>query len=213
MEDVLGVYHRPYDEKHPVVCFDESSKQLIGEVTQPIGMTTHHPRLQDDEYVRNGVAEILLAVEPLSGQRHVEITPTRTRIDWAQFVKTMLNQRYPDADKVVLVMDNLNTHSIGSLYEAFSPEEAERLAKRLEIHFTPKHGSWLNIAEIELAALKSGCLERRIENMETMKKEVAAWESYRNNKVCKVNWRFDVTDARVKLKRLYPIFEKTQDSN
>lgn len=152
MEDVLEVYRRPYDPKRPVVCMDESSKQLIGEVTAPIPAAPGHPKLQDDEYVRNGVAEIFMEVEPLAGRRHVEVTEHRTMIDWANNTRDMLDKRYPDAEKVVLIMDNLNTHGIASLYEAFPPQEALRLAERLEIHHTPKHGSWLNVAEIELKA-------------------------------------------------------------
>lgn len=213
MEDVLDVYQRPYNPEFPVVCFDESSKQLIGEVKAPIPMTTNHPKLQDDEYVRNGVAEILLSVEPLAGQRHIEITSTRTRIDWAGYVKEMVDERYANAKKVVLVMDNLNTHSVASLYEAFSPEEAHRIAQRIEIHYAPKHGSWLNIAEIELAALKVGCLERRIPDISTMKKEVDAWTEERNNKFCGVDWHFDVGMARKKLKHIYPAFYKEKDLN
>jgi len=158
MEDVLEVYSRPYNQEYPVVCMDESSAQLIGEVHDPIPAAPGHGALVDDEYVRKGVASIFIEVEPLGGKRKVKITERRTRIDWAQFIKEMLDQRYPDADKVVLVMDNLNTHNAASLYKAFPPEEARRLAERLEIHYTPKHGSWLNIAEIELSVLKRQCL-------------------------------------------------------
>lgn len=204
MEDVLEVYHRPYDPQHPVVCMDESCKQLIGDVRPPIPVAPGHPALQDDEYVRNGVAEIFLEVEPLGGKRHVEITEHRKKIDWAAFVKGMVDIRYADAQKIVLVMDNLNTHGISSLYEAFPPQEARRLAERLEIHYTPKHGSWLNIAEIELSVLKGQCLDRRIAEMETMRKQVSAWETDRNNRQSKVNWQFTTADARIKLQRLYP---------
>lgn len=206
MEDVLEVYHRPYDPCFPVVCFDESSKQLIGEVSQPIPMAPGHPVLVDDEYVRNGVAEILLEVEPLAGRRHVAITEHRTRNDWAHYIKEMLDKRYPDATKVVLVMDNLNTHDTASLYETFSPEEALRLAQRLEIHLTPKHGSWLNIAEIELSVLKRQCLPDRIPEMDQMITMVSFWEDDRNTKMNKVDWQFTSDDARIKLKRLYPRF-------
>ena len=204
MEDVLDVYHRAYDPEYPVVCMDESCKQLIGEVHVPIPVAPGHPVLHDDEYVRNGVAEIFMEVEPLGGKRHVEITERRTKVDWARFIKAMLDERYPNARKVVLVMDNLNTHSASSLYEAFPPEEAKRLADRLEIHFTPKHGSWLNIAEIELSVLKSQCLDRRIPEIEMMRDEVSAWKNYRNNRLAKVDWQFTTKDARIKLKRLYP---------
>jgi hypothetical protein len=204
MEDVLEVYQRPYDPKRPVVCMDESSKQLIGEVTAPIPAAPGHPLLQDDEYVRNGVAEIFMEVEPLGGRRHVAVTEQRTRIDWANFIRDMLEVRYPEALKVVLVMDNLNTHTVASLYEAFAPEEALRLARRLEIHHTPKHGSWLNIAEIELSVLKRQCLQERIPDIAMMRRQVDAWNHDRNTRQTKVDWQFTTQDARVKLKRLYP---------
>lgn len=205
MEDVLDVYNRPYDSRYPVVCMDESCKQLIGEIKAPVLAAPGHPKLVDDEYVRNGVAEIFLEVEPLGGKRHVEATERRTKIDWARFIKSMLDNRYPQAEKVVLVMDNLNTHGISSLYEAFPPCEARRLAQRLEIHYTPKHGSWLNVAEIELSVLKGQCLEERVPNLKTMQEEIVEWESNRNNNQAKVNWQFTTSDARIKLKRLYPI--------
>ncbi len=204
MEDVLEVYARPYDSKFPVVCMDESSIQLIGEVSHPIPAAPGHPKLVDDEYVRNGVASIFLEVEALGGKRAVKITDTRTRVDWAYFIKEMLEERYPQAQKVVLVMDNLNTHNIASLYTAFPPEEARSLAERLEIHHTPKHGSWLNIAEIELSVLKRQCLAGRIADIETMRAEVKAWNEERNNQQSKVDWQFTTKDARIKLKRLYP---------
>jgi hypothetical protein len=204
MEDVLEVYHLPYDPDYPVVCMDESSKQLVGEVYEPIPCTPGHPRRLDDEYVRNGVAEIFMEVEPLAGRRHVAITERRTRKDWAQQIKAMLDERYPDALQVRLVMDNLNTHHIASLYEAFEPHEARRLAERLDIHHTPKHGSWLNMAEIELSVLKGQCLNRRIADMATMQAEVAAWERDRNTRTRKIDWQFTTPDARIKLKRLYP---------
>lgn len=206
MEDVLEVYHLPYDPDYPVVCMDESSKQMIGEVREPIPGKPGHPQRIDDEYVRNGVAEIFMEVEPLGGKRHVAITEHRTRKDWAAQIKQMLDERYPDATKVRLVMDNLNTHSIASLYEAFEPKEARRLAERLEIHYTPKHGSWLNMAEIELSVLKGQCLDRRIPDMSTIQAEVAAWETDRNHSTRKIVWQFTTADARIKLKRLYPQF-------
>jgi len=206
MEDVIEVYHRPYDPAYPVVCMDESSKQLIGEVTAAIPAAPGHAKLQDDEYVRNGVAEIFMEVEPLAGRRHVEITERRTMIDWARNTRDMLNLRYPEAKKVVLVMDNLNTHGIASLYEAFPPEEARQLAERLEIHHTPKHGSWLNIAEIELSALKRQCLADRIPSMELMRSQTRAWNDERNEKNIPVKWQFSTADARIKLQRLYPKF-------
>jgi len=204
MEDVLEVYHLPYESDYPMVCMDESSKQLIGEVREPIEGKPGCVKKVDDEYVRYGVVEIFMEVEPLAGKRHVAVTERRTRKDWAEQIKQMLDERYPDARKVRLVMDNLNTHSIASLYEAFSPKEARRLAERLEIHYTPKHGSWLNMAEIELSVLKRQCLDRRIADMATMQTEVAAWEADRNNSAKKIEWQFTTTDARIKLKRLYP---------
>jgi DDE superfamily endonuclease len=204
MEDVLDVYHAPYDPLFPLVCMDESNKQLVGQVHDPLAPAPGRAQIIDHEYVRNGVAEIFLEVEPLTGRRHVEITAHRTRKDWAAFIKGMLDERYPHATKVRLVMDNLNTHSAASLYEAFEPEEARRLSRRLAIHYTPKHGSWLNVAEIELSALNSQCLNRRIPDLDLMRKEVAAWELDRNNRAAAIDWRFTTEDARIKLKRLYP---------
>jgi hypothetical protein len=204
MEDVLAVYALPHDPRRPVVCMDESSKQLIGEVHAPIDPSRGHGCLIDHEYVRNGVAEIFVEIEPLAGRRHVEITERRTRQDWARFVKGMLDERYPHAEKVRLVMDNLNTHGVASLYETFPPAEARRLAERLEIHYTPKHGSWLNIAEIELSALNGQCLNRRIPTLPRMRAEVAAWLASRNTRGAPVNWRFTTDNARIKLTRLYP---------
>ncbi len=204
MEDVLEVYHLPYDPDYPVVCMDESAAQLIGEVREPVPCAPGRVARMDDEYVRNGVAEIFMEVEPLRSKRHVAITERRTRQDWAAQIKEMLDERYPDAIKVCLVMDNLNTHSVVSLYESFEPKEARRLAERLDIHHTPKHGSWLNMAEIELSVLKGQCLDRRIDNMGDMKAEVARWEKDRNNSLKKIDWQFTTSDARIKLKRLYP---------
>lgn len=204
MEDVLEVYHLPHDPEYPMVCMDESSKQMIGEVREPIPCAPGRPVRMDDEYVRNGVAEIFMEVEPLAGKRHVAITERRTRKDWALQIKEMLDERYPDAIKVRLVMDNLNTHNIASLYETFEPMEARRLAERLDIHYTPKHGSWLNMAEIELSVLKGQCLNSRIPDMKTMQVQVAAWEKKRNNSSKKIKWQFTTSAARIKLKRLYP---------
>jgi len=206
MEDVLELYHAPHDPLFPLLCMDESSKQLIGEVHAPIPAAPGHARIEDHEYVRNGVAAIFMEVEPLGGRRHVEITERRTSVDWAAFVKGMLDERYPHALKVRLVMDNLNTHGIASLYEAFPPQEARRLAERLEIHYTPKHGSWLNVAEIELSVLQGQCLNRRIPALAMLRDETAAWEADRNNRISKIDWRFTTADARIKLKRLYPNF-------
>jgi hypothetical protein len=204
MEDVLTVYQLPHDPLYPVVCMDESNKQLVGEVHAPIPAAPGHGCILDHEYVRNGVATLFVEVEPLAGRRHVEVTERRTRQDWARFIKAMLDERYPQAVKVRLVMDNLNTHDIASLYETFAPAEARRLAARLEIHYTPKHGSWLNIAEIELSALNGQCLRRRIPSAQEMRSEIAAWQSDRNHRGAPVNWRFTTNDARIKLTRLYP---------
>ena len=205
MEDVLSVYQRPYDPRFPVVCMDESSKQLVGEVRAPIAVAPGHGQILDHEYVRHGVATLFVEVEALAGRRQVEVTERRTRQDWARFIKAMLDERYPDAIKVRLVVDNnLNTHDLASLYETFPPAEARRLAERLEIHYTPKHGSWLNIAEIELSALNGQCLGRRIPAIATMRREISAWLQHRNTRGAPIHWRFTNKDARIKLLRLYP---------
>lgn len=204
MEDVLEIYHLPYDPDYPVVCMDETCKQMTGEVRGPIPCAPGRATRIDDEYVRNGVAEIFMEVESLAGKRHVAVTERRTRKDWALQIKQMLDERYSDAIKVRLVMDNLNTHGIASLYETFEPKEARRLAECLDIHYTPKHGSWLNMAEIELSVLKGQCLDRRIPDITTMQTHVAAWERDRNNSIRKIVWQFTTPDARIKLKRLYP---------
>lgn len=206
MEDVLAVYCRPYDARFPVVCMDETSRQLIGEVREPIALKPGKATRYEHEYVRNGVAQIFLEVEPLTGRRHVEVSERRTRQDWARWIRGMLVRRYPQAERVVLVMDNLNTHGLASLYGTFSPREARELAERLEIHYTPKHGSWLNMAEIELSVLSAQCLNRRIADMATMQDELAAWQRSRNHRQGKINWQFTTSDARIKLKRLYPTF-------
>jgi len=204
MEDVLAVYCLAHDPRFPVVCMDESSKQLVGEVRAPIPAAPGHGQIIDHEYVRHGVATLFVEVEPLAGRRHVEVTERRTRQDWAHFIKTMLDERYPEAIKVRLVMDNLNTHDLASLYETFVPAEARRLAQRLEIHYTPKHGSWLNIAEIELSALSGQCLCRRIPDLATMRREISAWQQQRNHRGAPIHWRFTTENARIKLIRLYP---------
>ena len=204
MEDIIEVYHRPYDPLVPVICMDESNKKLVSHTREPLPLAPGKPLRVDDEYVRHGVADIFMAVEPMGGNRVVSITERRTRIDWAVFMREVMDNHYPDADKIVLVMDNLNTHGIASFYEAFSAEEACRLASRLEVHYTPKHGSWLNLAEVELSALVGQCLDRRIGDIGTMRKEVAAWERDRNNKGVDITWRFTTEEARVKLRRLYP---------
>jgi hypothetical protein len=204
MEDVLAVYALPYDPLYPVVCMDESSRQLIGEVHDPIPAAPGRPARMDHEYVRNGVAQLFLEVEPLAGQRHVNVTERRTAQDWALWIKSMLDERYPDAIKVRLVLDNLNIHAPASLYQTFEPQEARRLVERLELHYTPKHGSWLNVAEIELSVLQRQCLDRRIPDPDTMQSEIVAWEGTRNNRLSKVDWQFRTSDARIKLKHLYP---------
>lgn len=204
MEDVLAVYALPYDRSFPVVCMDESCKQLIGEVLEPIPAAPGRPARIDHEYVRNGVAAIFLEVEPLTGRRHVAVREHRTQKDWAWWIQGMLDERYPDAAQVILVLDNLNTHAIASLYATFEPVEARRLAQRLQIHYTPKHGSWLNIAEIELSALSTQCLDQRIPDRETMQNGIAAWENDRNNRQITINWQFTAVDSRIKLKHLYP---------
>jgi DDE superfamily endonuclease len=207
MEDVLEVYHRPYDAKRPVVCMDECSKQLIGEVRDPLPPKPGHVAKQDSEYERKGTANIFMAVEPLAGQRTTQVTERRTRVDWARFVQMLLTTVYASAEKVVLVMDNLNTHGIASLYEAFAPDIALALAARLEIHYTPKHGSWLNMAETELSVLARQCLDRRIDDRDLMGREIATWQTDRNAATARINWQFKTADARIKLKRLYPSFE------
>ena len=208
MEDVLEVYHRPYDAQFPVVCMDECSKQLIGEVREPLPPKPGKVAKQDSEYERCGTANVFMAVEPLAGQRTTQVTERRTRVDWARFVQMLLMTVYPLAEKVVLVMDNLNTHGIASLYEAFAPEVARALAVRLEIHHTPKHGSWLNMAETELSILSRQCLDRRIDDRNRMAREVAAWQVARNAANARINWQFKTADARIKLKRLYPSFDE-----
>ena len=208
MEDVLDVYHRPYNAQRPLVCMDECSKQLIGEVREPLPPKPGHVAKHDSEYERLGTANVFMAVEPLAGKRTTQVTERRTRVDWARFVQMLLMTVYPTVDKVVLVMDNLNTHGIASLYEAFAPEIARALAARLEIHYTPKHGSWLNMAETELSVLARQCLDRRIDDRDLMAREIGSWETARNNAEARINWRFTTTDARIKLKRLYPSFDE-----
>ena len=204
MEDVLETYHLPYDARFPLVCMDESCKQLVGEVAPEISMAPGRPHRIDHEYVRHGVAEIFLEVEPLTGRRHVQAGENRTRRDWALFIRARLDERYPEAVKVRLVLDNLNTHTAASLYETFPAPEARRLAERLEFHYTPKHGSWLNVAEIELSALARQCLDRRISCLDLLNQEINAWQIHRNNRPNSIDWPFTTSEARIKLKRLYP---------
>jgi hypothetical protein len=204
MEDVLDVYQRPYDPKRPQLCLDEASKQLLGEVREPIPMQPRKPEREDYEYERHGTANVFMVSEPLQGRRHVTITDQRTRVDFAHVIKEVVDVHYPEAESIVLVMDNLNTHSPASLYQAFEPAEAKRLADKLEIHYTPKHGSWLNMAEIELSVFGRQCLAQRIPDKAGLTTEAAAWEERRNRHSIRIDWRFTTADARIKLKRLYP---------
>jgi hypothetical protein len=204
MEDVLEVYQRPYDPLRPQVCVDETSKQLTKEIRTPRPVRPGHPAQVDSEYERNGTANLFMMFEPLRGWRHVEVTERRTKIDFAHVIRDLVDVHYPQAETIVLVMDNLNTHKVASLYEAFPPAEARRLIEKLEIHYTPKHGSWLDMAETELGVLSRQCLDRRIPDRDTLTREVAAWETSRNAAKSKVHWRFTTADARIKLKTLYP---------
>lgn len=207
MEDVLEVYKQPYDPKRPQVCMDETSKQLLSDKREPIPAKPGSPKKTDYEYEREGVANIFMFFEPLMGKRHVKVTERRTRKDWALAMRELSDVQYPDAEVIDIVMDNLNTHSPASFYEAFEPEEARRLVNRFEFHYTPKHGSWLNIAEIELSVLSRQCLDRRMPDQNFLESEVKAWEDERNDQIVKVQWRFTTTDARIKLKHLYPLIE------
>ena len=206
MEKVLDVYKRPYDKEFPVVCMDESPKQLIETVGEE-KMEQGKEKRVDYEYIRHGVVNIFMANEPLKGQRLVEVTTFKTKKDWARFIKRIADEMYPEAKKITLVMDNYKTHSIGSFYETFEPAEAKRLMDKFDFVFTPKHGSWLDMAEIELHVLSSQCLNRHIATIEEIKHEIEAWQESRNNKNCKIKWQFTTADARTKLKRLYPSFD------
>ncbi len=207
MEQVLDVYKRPYSISNPVVCMDESPKQMTKETRLPIKMKRGQEAKYDYEYQRCGVCNIFMSCEPLRGKRYLEITDRRTKKDWAMFIKNISDVYYKEADKITLVMDNLNTHLPASLYEAFKPDEAKRIWDRFEFVYTPKHGSWLNMAEIELKVLHSQSLSRRIDNIEEVNRQAMAWQKHRNNQNAKVNWQFTNEDARTKLKRLYPIIE------
>jgi transposase len=207
MEDVLDVYTRPFDPKRPQVCMDEVSKQLVGETRTPIPATPGQLERCDYEYIRNGVANLFMFFEPLAGWRDVKVTERRTMVDYPEATRELVDVHYPEAEKIVLVMDNLNTHSIGSLYEAFPPEEAFRIAQKLEIHYTPKHGSWLNMAESELSILSRQCLNQRIPDPEQLRREVRAWRDRRNQAETPMIWRFKTEDARIRLARLYPSLE------
>lgn len=205
MEEVLDMYKQPYNPQCPQVCMDEMSPQLIGEVRAPLPAEPGKPLRYDTEYKRNGTANIFIAFEPLNGQRSTKVTEQRTKVDWAYFMRELVDQHYPHAEKIRLVLDNLNTHNKSSLYEAFDPPEAKRIADKLDIHYTPKHGSWLNMAEIELSHLSRQCLADRIEDRATLRHEVQAWNKKRNDRQAKAHWQFTTEDARVKLRRLYPI--------
>jgi len=207
MEDVLSVYERPPDPRRPVVCLDETSRQLLGELHPPLPPTPGRPARHDPEYIRGGVANLFLVSEPLRGWRHVRVSSRRTRIDFAHCIKELVDVHYPDAERIVLVLDQLNTHSPASLYAAFPAAEAKRLADRLEVHYTPKHGSWLNMAELELAVLQRQCLAQRLPDGPTMQRAVSAWAARRNTADSTITWQFTTADARTKLHRLYPAFD------
>ena len=208
MEDVLDVYTLAYDPKRPQVCFDERPKQLVGEIRKPIPPAPGKLARYDYEYKRNGVANIFMMFEPLAGKRHVKVTERRTKKDWAECMRQLVDDIYPKAEQIVLVMDNLNTHTKASLYEAFGPAEAKRIADKLEIHHTPKHGSWLNMAEIEISVMSRQCLAERMGNIMRLESEVLAWAEKRNGKEAKVDWRFTTAEARIKLKKLYPSLQE-----
>jgi len=203
----LDVYQRPYSSTHPLICLDETSKQLIKETRCPIPTQPGKPEKYDYEYERQGVSNLFMIFAPLQGVRHVKVTDRRTKIDWAECVRDIVDIYFPNAPKITLVMDNLNTHKPASFYEAFPPAEARRIIERLELHYTPKHGSWLNMAEIEFSVLQRQCLDRRIPDQATLISEVLAWEKKRNNQALKVDWRFTTEEARIKLKRLYPLIQ------
>ncbi len=207
MEDVIDVYTRLYDPLHPVVCFDESNKHLVGEIVEPLPLEPGQPQRYDYQYERNGVCNLFMFSEPLAGWRHVEVTERRTKQDYAQQMKYLVDVRYPDADLITVVHDQLNTHVPSALYQAFEPAVAKRILDKLEFHYTPKHGSWLNMAEIELSVLSRQCLNRRIPDKESLQREVAAWSQRRNFESRKIDWQFTTSDARIKLKRLYPLIQ------
>jgi hypothetical protein len=204
MEDVLDVYQRPQDPRRPLICLDEAAKQLLADARAPLPLAPAQPERVDYEYVRRGTAALFMAFEPLAGQRHVFVREQRTRADFAAVIKTLVDDLYPQAERLVLVLDQLNTHGVASLYAAYSPAEARRLAQKLEIHHTPKHGSWLNMAELELSVLARQCLEERMDSQECLAQQVAAWQQARNAVARRVSWRFTTTNARIKLQRLYP---------
>ena len=207
MEEVLAVYQRPFDPTHPVIGMDESSKQLVSETRVSLPAEPGQPRREDYEYERHGVANLFLFCEPLAGWREIQVTERRTRTDWAGVMRELSDQHYPAAERITVVLDNLNTHGPASFYEAFAPEEARRLAERFEFHYTPKHGSWLNMAEIELSVLNRQCLDRRIGEATVLQQEIEAWQQKRNAASKIINWQFTAVEARIKLKRLYPVIQ------
>lgn len=207
MEDVLEVYKQPYNPKRPLICVDEMPKQLLMDTREPIPTRPGEPERFDYEYQRGGVADLFMLFEPLAGKRHIQITDQRRRVEWAEVMRIVSDELYPEAEKIVVVLDNLNTHVGAAFYLAFEPQEARRLVERFELHYTPKHGSWLNMAEIELSALTRQCLDRRIPDKEILIREVNAWQDQRNSEVIKVHWQFTTADARTKLKSLYPKFQ------
>ena len=204
MEDILDVYQGVYDERYPLVCMDESSKQLLGEIREPLPGVPGQMARYDSEYQRNGTQNLFVAFAPLQGWRDVSVTDQRTKQDWAHYMQQLVDVYFPAAERITVVLDNLNTHTLASLYATFAPVEARRIARKLDLHYTPKHGSWLNMAEIELSVLSRQCLNRRIADPSTLKREVAAWVTARNALATTVDWRFTTEDARIKLKRLYP---------
>jgi len=211
MEDTLEVYQQPYDKHRPLVCFDAGTKQLVQDIRAPLPAAPGRPERVDNEYERHGTGNLFMMFEPLAGRREVLVTARRTAVDYAEAIQHLVDVSYPEAEKIVLMQDNLNTHTLASLYEAFPPEEARRLIDKLEVHYTPKHGSWLNMAEIELGVLRGQRLDRRIADFPMLTSEVAAWQSDRNTAQVKVDWQFTTPDARVKLKRLYPILEPVKN--
>jgi hypothetical protein len=213
MEDTLEVYTRPYDPRRPQICMDEGSKQLLAETRASLPMKEGKPKREDYEYEREGTCSIFVACEPLAGKRYLKVTKQRTKKDWAEFMQEVIDVHYPDAEKIILVMDNLNTHVLSSFYEAFDAPTARRLVEKVEIHYTPKHGSWLNMAEIELSILARQCLSDRMPSREFVEQQVSAWQNERNHVQVTINWRFTTQDARIKLKRLYPSFEAEGDDS
>lgn len=207
MEDVLDVYARRYDAQRPVVCVDEGGKQLIGDIREPLPVRVGYPAREDSEYQRGGVANLFMAFEPLRGRRHVEVTERKTSVDFARFLRRISEEWYPKTEKIVLVCDNLSTHSPAAFYEAFEPDEARRLTNRFEWHYTPQHGSWLNVAEMELSVLMRQCLDRRVPDSTTLSREIATWEQQRNEAQVVVRWQFTTADARIKLRKLYPTIQ------